>query len=128
MKLVQTCRRPMCCLLVIFFLFGCHPSPRSLTLVSGKTVYGAMALEDVHIEIFRWEQTRWRYFSDTRSGYHGSFRIHLPGGTYRFTASKTIRMGQDEVSVTGKLEKFKIDGSSRRIDQVVIELTSGRGN
>jgi len=122
MKLIRTCRLPMCSLLVIFFLFGCHPSPRSLTLISGKTVYETMALEDVHIEIFRWEQTRWRYFSDTRSGYHGSFRIHLPGGTYRFTASKTIRMGQGEVMVTGNMDKLKIEEAGGRIDQVVIRM------
>ena len=81
-----------------------------------------MALEDVHIETFRWEQTRWRYFSETRSGYHGSFRIHLPGGTYRFTASKTIRMGQDEVMLTGNMDKLKIEAAGGRIDQVVIRM------
>ena len=98
----------MCCLLVIFSLFGCHPSPRSLTLVSGKTIYGNLALEDVHLEIYRWEQTRWRYFSDTRSGYHGSFRVHLPPGTYSITASKTIRIGQEEVPLTGTLIDLEI--------------------
>jgi len=111
---------PMCILLVLFALFGCHPSPRSLTLVSGKTVYGDMALEDVHIEMFRREQTRWRYFSETRSGYHGSFRIHLPTGVYRITASKTLRIGHDEIQVTGKLEDLKVENPGGRIDRVVI--------
>ncbi len=116
----------MCCLLVIFFLFGCHPSPRSLTLVSGKTVYGDLALEDVYIEVYRLDQSRWHNFSDTRSGYHGSFRVHLPPGTYSFTASKTIRMGQDEVQVTGNLDELKIQEAGGRIDQVVILMVQSK--
>jgi hypothetical protein len=110
----------MCCLLVIFSLFGCHPSPRNMTLISGKTVYGNLALEDVHIETYKWEQTRWRYFSDTRSGYHGSFRVHLPPGTYRFKAGKTIRIGQDEVMLTSTMDELKIEEAGGRIDQVVL--------
>ena len=117
----------MCCLLITFSLFGCHPSPRYLTLVSGKTVYGELALEETYIEVYRLEQSRWRYFSDTRSGYHGSFRIHLPPGTYNITTSKTIRMGQGEVLVRDKLEDLKIEEKSGRIDQVVILMVPASG-
>ena len=108
--------------LFIILMSGCHPSPRDLTVVSGKTIYGNLALEDVHIEIFSREQARWTYVSDTRSGYHGSFRVHLPPGEYRITARKTIRIGQGEVLVTGTLEDLKIGKPGGRIDQVVILL------
>ena len=120
MNLSRSCRFLTCCFLVIIFLSGCHPSPRDLTVVSGKTVYGDLALEDVHLDIYRWEQDRWKYHSDSKSGYHGSFRAHLPTGTYRIAASKTIRVGQDQVAVTGVLDDLKIESSTRRIDQVVI--------
>jgi len=106
-------------------LVACHPSPRDQTVVSGKTVYGDLALEDVQIQIHRWEEAGWQYLSDSRSGYHGSFRVHLAPGTYRITASKTIRVGQKEVMVTGILDGLEVDGSGKRIDQVVIELRSG---
>ncbi len=112
----------MCCLLITFSLFGCHPSPRYLTLVSGKTVYGELALEETYIEVYRLEQSRWRYFSDTRSGYHGSFRIHLPDGKYRLQASTTIRLGNDDFSLSGTLEDLKVEKDGGRIDQVVIRM------
>ncbi len=117
----------MCCLVVIFFLFGCHPSPRSLTLVSGKTVYGDMALEDVHLEIHKWEESGWDYHGETRSGYHGSFRLHLPSGEYRITARKTIRIGQGEAIVTGTLEDLKVEKPGGRIDQSIILMFPASG-
>jgi hypothetical protein len=116
-----------CLLVIIFFLFSCHPSPRKLTVLSGKTVYGEMALEDVDLEVYRWEPSRWRYISDTRSGYHGSFRVHLPPGTYSFKANKTLRIGQVEVSLTGKLEDLEIEKPGGRIDQVVILMVPDSG-
>lgn len=124
MNLSRSCRFLGCCFLVIIFLSGCHPSPRDLTVVSGKTVYGDLALEDVHIRIHRWEEAGWNYLSDSRSGYHGSFRLHLPTGTYRITASKTIRVGQDQVIVTGVLDVLEVKNSTRRIDQVVLMMRS----
>jgi hypothetical protein len=106
---------------------ACHPSPRDLTLVSGKTVYGNLALEDVHLEIHRWEESGWDYQGETRSGYHGSFRLHLSPGEYRITAVKTIMIGQDEVLVTGILEDLKVEKPGGRIDQVVILMVPARG-
>ncbi|MCJ7499458.1 hypothetical protein MUP29_04315 [bacterium] len=111
-----------------FVLVACHPSPRNLTLVSGKTVYGNMAMEDADIVVYRWEPSRWRYISDTRSGYHGSFRVHLPPGTYSIKASKTIRVGQGEVALTGKLEGLKVEERGGRIDQIVVIMVPVSGS
>lgn len=109
-------------IVAILILAACHPSPRDLTLVSGKTVYGNLALEDVHLEIHRWEESGWDYHGETRSGYHGSFRIHLPPGTYSFTASKTIRIGREEVPLTGTLIDLEIAEPGGRVDQVIIRM------
>jgi len=94
--------------------------------VSGKTVYGDLALEDVHIEIYRWEKSGWDHFSDTKSGYHGSFRVYMPQGTYSFRASKTIRVNRGEILVTGTLEELKVEKTGGRIDQVVILMAPAR--
>ena len=115
-------------IMATFVLVACHPSPRNLTLVSGKTVYGKMAMEDADIVVYRWEPSRWRYISDTRSGYHGSFRVHLPPGTYSIKASKTIRVGQGEVSLTGKLEGLKVEERGGRIDQIVVIMVPVSGS
>ena len=107
--------------LMALLILACgQPSPRKFTLVSGKTVYGKMAMEDAYLEIRRLEESRWHYFSDTRSGYHGSFRVHLPPGTYSLRADKTLRVGQEEVLVTGTLDDLRVDEPGGRIDQVVI--------
>ena len=108
------------CLLFALIQAGCHPSPRNLTLVSGKTVYGKMAMEDADIVVYRWEPSRWRYISDTRSGYHGSFRVHLPPGTYRFQASTTMRLQDEQISLSGTLENLVVKKAKGRMDQVVI--------
>jgi hypothetical protein len=127
MKISQCCRYLISSFLLFILLSGCHPSPRDLTVVSGKTVYGDLALEDVQIEIFRLEKSEWRYYSETRSGYHGSFRTHLPPGEYRLTAAKTIRLGQEEVLVTGTLEDLILIEAGGRMDQVVIVMDPARG-
>ncbi|MDF1525112.1 MAG: hypothetical protein RRA15_02810 [bacterium] len=107
-------------LLLALIQAGCHPTSRLLTIVSGKTVYGKMAMEDTDIAVYRWEPSRWRYISGTRSGYHGSFRVHLPPGTYRFKASTTMRLGDEEVSLSGTLENLVVKKAMGRMDQVVI--------
>ena len=93
-----------------------------MTIVSGKTVYGKMAVEGAYIEVYRWEPSRWRYISDTRSGYHGSFRVHLPPGTYRFKASTTLRLGEEIVSLSGTLENLVVKKTKGRIDQVMVHM------
>ncbi len=114
-------------LLAALISAGCHPSPLSLTLISGKTVYGNLALEDVHIKIYNWEHSRRQYFSDTRSGYHGSFRVHLPPGVYSLQASTMLRVGQNEVLLTGALEELVVREAERRMDQVVIHMVQASG-
>ena len=122
MEISQCCRFLVSSFLLFILLSGCHPSPRDLTVVSGKTVYGDLALEDVQIEIFRLEKSEWRYYSETRSGYHGSFRIHLPPGEYLLRASTTLKSGEDELLLSGALQSLIVKEAKGRMDQVVVGL------
>jgi hypothetical protein len=106
-------------------LASCHPSPRSLTVVTGKTVYGDLALEAVSLEVHRWSEAGWNYYSDSRSGYHGSFRLHLAAGKYMITARTSIREGEKEVALVGDLSTLVVKEGERRIDRVVIEMRKG---
>ena len=65
-------------------------SPRSLTVATGKVVYGTMAMEGAEITVLKVEGEKWKVVEESRSGYHGSFRLHLGEGTYRIEASTTI--------------------------------------
>ena len=111
-----------CVLLCAFILWGCHPSPGTLTVVTGKTVFGDLAVEGARLEIDRWEQDRWQHHSASESGYHGSFRLHLPEGRYRMAARKTLRIASGEVVVSGALEDLVVAGPRGRMDQIVIEM------
>ncbi len=108
--------------LAVLILPACHPTPGKLTVVTGKTVYGDLALEGVRIEVSRWENSEWRHYSDTTSGYHGSFRIHLPPGTYLFQARTIIRMGDEELALTGTLENLIVKEPGERMDQIIIKM------
>ncbi len=109
-------------LCIALFLAGCHPSPGKLAVVTGKTVFGNLAVEGARLEIERWEPNRWEHHSTSESGYHGAFRLHLPPGRYRITARKTVRMGTGEIAITGVLEGLIVDRPRGRIDQIVIEM------
>ena len=108
--------------LAALILAACHPTPGKLTVVTGKTAYGDLALEGVRIEVSRRENSGWRYHSDTMSGYHGSFRLHLPPGTYLFQARTMIRMGDDELALSGTLENIILKEPGGRMDQIIIKM------
>lgn len=114
--------------LAALILVACHPTPRKLTVVTGKTVYGDLALEGTRIEVSRWENSGWRYLSETQSGYHGSFRIHLPPGTYLLKTSASIRMGDAEIALSGTMENLVIKEAGGRMDQIVVEMNPDAGS
>lgn len=107
---------------------ACRPSPRSLATVSGKTVHRGMALEGVDIEVYRWGEPGWKRFTDTKSGYHGSFVFAAPRGTYRLLARTTIEIGSESVVLEGTLEPLRVKEPGTRIDRVVIELEKLRAS
>ena len=98
------------------------PSTRSLTTVTGKVVYGTMAIEGAELKTYRMENGTWEMTDESQSGYHGSFRLHLAKGTYRIKASTTMRVGEDLRELFGDLEPLTVEGGKGRMDQVVIKL------
>lgn len=103
-------------------LTACYPAFGRSVVVTGKTVYHSYALEDVHIEIKVWEGSRWVYYGEAKSGYHGAFRLHLEPGIYRIEAGKMIRLGSERIKLSGTLEEFSVQDGERRVDQLVIEM------
>ena len=109
------------CLLALIVLTACHPSPRSLTVVTGKVVYGTLAMEGAVLKVFR-QEDGWELVEESFSGYHGSFRLHLAEGTYRIEAGTTIRSGGATLRLSGVLDGLTVNRKKGRMDQVVVEL------
>ena len=103
-------------------LMACQPAPRYLTVVTGKTVRGDLALEGVTLKIHKREEAGWKYHGEAESGYHGTFRLHLSPGVYRITASKRMRLRDREILLTGTFENLVVGEGDRRWDQLVVEL------
>jgi hypothetical protein len=116
------------CIILFFVPLACSPSPSSLAAVSGKTVYkemglgAVMALEDVTIRVFRRQDGNWQKYAQTRSGYHGSFVVHLPEGSYMLTARTILRKTTGNLELSGRLEGLVVSYSDRRVDRIVLEL------
>ncbi len=117
-------------LLPLLFLLqpACRPPSPSLTTVSGKTLFremgpaAGMALEDVTIEVLRWEEGKWQPHAKTRSGYHGSFVVNLPEGKYLLIARTTLERSSGDLELAGRLEGLVVSSTDRRLDQLVIEM------
>jgi hypothetical protein len=109
-------------ILVVMVLAACRPSPRSLTAVSGKTIYRSMALEDVTIEVYRWQSLDKEPLIRTKSGYHGSFIFYLPEGRYRLLARKVVRLGSREVKMEGEIDILRVEGAGGRMDRLLVVM------
>jgi hypothetical protein len=68
------------------------------------------------------EDKNWKMVEESRSGYHGSFRLHLAKGTYRIEANTTMRSGDETILLSGIFEPLVVEGKRDRVDQVVINL------
>jgi hypothetical protein len=101
---------------------SCTQPSRSLTVVTGKVVYGTLAMEGAEIRVYKVEGGKWKVVEESRSGYHGSFRLHLAEGTYRIEANTTIRSGDDILHLSGVLVPLVVEGKRGRMDQAVIRL------
>lgn len=89
--------------------------PPTVTLIAGKTVYKDMGMEDVEITA----RHEGKQSFSAKSGYHGSFLMHLPPGVYEVKATGLIRPGE---AVQGKIERLDIKPGTTRIDRLVITL------
>lgn len=107
---------------------SCTLPSRSLTVVTGKVIYGTMAIEGAEIIVNKWnaQSEKWEMIEVSRSGYHGSFRLHLADGSYRLDAMTAVLSGGYDLELSGSLEPLNISKGMRRMDQLVIELSDVR--
>lgn len=102
---------------------GCRDGERPLVTVSGKTAYGDLAVEEVSVIALRAEGEVWVPAAATRSGYHGSWLLRLPAGTYRLEARGSLPAPEGgEVLLAGAREGVVLTGAERRVDRLRIVL------
>ncbi len=91
--------------------------------MSGKVVYRGMGLEEVPIAVLIREGGRWARAEEGRSGYHGTFHLHLPPGEYALAVEVggTV-VGRPDLRLRGRVEGLEIGAGGQRLDRVVIEL------
>ncbi len=106
----------------LFLLSACAKDEPVLVKITGKTVYGGMAIEEVEVRALRWEEGRWMERGASQSGYHGSFALSVPSGRYRLEANGVIPRGPENVALGGHVDLPETAPGDRRIDRVVIEL------
>lgn len=83
-------------------------------IVSGKTAYNGMGVEDAEITA-----DDGRQMFRGKSGYHGSFILHLPEGTYELKATLTLP-GAGRIG--GGVSSFAVPPGVPRLDKVTIEM------
>ncbi|MEW6487666.1 MAG: hypothetical protein AB1578_07105 [Thermodesulfobacteriota bacterium] len=102
---------------------GCRGGERPLVTVSGKTAYGDLAVEEVAVTALRAEGGAWLPAAATRSGYHGSWVLRLPAGTYRLEARGSLPgPGAGALLLAGAREGIVLTGAEGRLDRLVISL------
>jgi len=99
--------------LLLFFGFS---AAGEMVLVTGKTAYKGMGVEEVRIlaggDGFK---------EEFKSTYHGTFRMELPPGEYNLTAVGEL----PGIRLTGHLA-LEVDEGVKRIDRVIINLIDGK--
>jgi hypothetical protein len=91
-------------------------------VVTGKTVYAGMAIEEVRVRLFRPDGDQWKEISSGRSGYHGSFVVKTNPGTIRLEARGEIFKNNRKIPLAGQVTAFEVPSGIRRMDRIVIEL------
>ena len=90
--------------------------------VSGKTVFRGMGIEGAEVAAWPLKPGAAGPVDRTRSGYHGSFLLHLPPGAYRLEARAVVPRGRDDQVLRGRLEPVAVPADARRVDRLVVEL------
>lgn len=108
----------------LFLLPSCAKNGPDLVKITGKTVYGEMAIEETTVRALRWEEGRWREQAATKSGYHGSFVLLVPPGRYRLEANGEIPRGPSMIALKGDAGLLDIQRGVGRVDRILIELAT----
>ena len=91
-------------------------------IITGKTVYAGMAIEEVQVRVFRLDGDQWKESGYGRSGYHGSFIVKANPGRIRLEARGEIFKDNKKIPLAGRVTALEVPSGIRRMDRIVIEL------
>ncbi len=94
--------------------------------MSGKTAYRGMGIEGAEVVAWPLAPEGSGPADRTRSGYHGSFLLHLPPGTYRLEARALVPKGRDDLPLRGALQPVEVPAGTSRVDRLVVQLIPER--
>jgi hypothetical protein len=108
--------------LLLFQLPACGWGGAGQVVITGKTVYAGMAIEEVQVLVLRLDGDRWKESASGRSGYHGSFIVKTNPGMIRLEARGEIFKDNKKIPLAGRVTALEVPSNIRRMDRIVIEL------
>ncbi|HWS15635.1 MAG TPA: hypothetical protein VN450_05515 [Candidatus Methylomirabilis sp.] len=109
--------------LLLSWLTACGGGADGQVVITGKTVYQGMAIEEVQVRVLRLDGDQWKESASGRSGYHGSFIVRTDPGVIRLEASGEIFKENRRIPLAGRVTALEVPSGVRRMDRIVIELT-----
>ncbi len=91
-------------------------------VITGKTVYAGMAIEEVQVRVLRLDEGQWKESASARSGYHGSFIVKAKPGMIRLEARGEIFKNNKRIPLAGRITAPEFPSGIRRMERIVIEL------
>jgi hypothetical protein len=108
--------------LLLFQLPACGWIEAGQVVLTGKTVYAGMAIEEVQVLVLRLDGDQWKESASGRSGYHGSFIVKTNPGMIRLEARGKIFKNNKKTPLVGRVTALEVPSGTRRMDRIVIEL------
>ena len=101
---------------------GCSGTDTTTAVVSGKTVFRKMAVEEVEVTAYPLDGGDPGSVVRGRSGYHGSFTLRLMPGNYRLVGKGSLpHRDRGAMPLTGSVA-VEVPPGARRVDRVVLPL------
>jgi hypothetical protein len=108
--------------LLLFQLPACSWGEVEKVVITGKTVYAGMAIEEVQVRVLRSDGDQWKESASGRSGYHGSFIVKTNPERIRLEAKGEIYKDNKKIPLVGRVTDPEVPSGIRRMDRIVIEL------
>ncbi|MEK6697286.1 MAG: hypothetical protein AABY98_09080 [Candidatus Deferrimicrobiota bacterium] len=108
--------------LLLFLLPACDWRGAGQVVLTGKTVYAGMAIEEVQVRVLRLDGDQWKESASGRSGYHGSFIVKTNPGRIRLEARGEIFRNNKKIPLAGRVNVLEVPPGTPRMDRIVIEL------
>lgn len=109
-------------ILLLLQMTACSGGAAAPVVITGKTVYQGMAIEEVRVRVLRLQGNEWEEFASVRSGYHGSFIVKTNPGMVRLEAKGEIYKDNRKIPLAGRIAVLEVSSGIRRVERVVIEL------